>query len=120
MKNKVPVGISYNFTQRVSNIMDKGTNIETPNFINYNKKALGSATSATKEEYQYETLGKHERSLFDSNMLDFVFSQLKVPQPLHTICQDLIGGELNITVSGFLILLTEQQFKEKMLGYCRA
>ena len=78
--------------------MEKGPNIETPNFINQNKKAFGTATSATKDDCQYETLGKHEKSPFNQNLIDFVFQNLKIPKPLHFLCSDLMVGDLNLIV----------------------
>lgn len=101
-KAKTNGAIAHTFSQRVYEITEKGPNIETPNFINQNKKAFGTATSATKDDFQYETLGKHEKSAFTQNMLDFVFQNLNVPQPLHALCSDLMTGDLNTAVSNHL------------------
>lgn len=71
----------------------------TPNFMNQKKRALESATSGKKEDFNLSTLGKHEKSKFNQKMADFVFSLQHIPTGLRSLCTGFIGMELSTSVS---------------------
>ena len=96
----IPSNNNSSFIQKLQEIKDNNKrDTGTPDFVNQNKKAYGSATSKTKDDFLLDTLGKNEKSVFDQKLLDFVFSDLNVPLGIQKSCSALIAGDMTFTVS---------------------